>query len=594
MVKKYTNEKNILYLIAALKKYNIKKVVASPGTTNLSFVASIQSDNFFEMYSCVDERSAAYMAVGMAEESGEPVVITCTGATASRNYLPALTEAYYRKLPILVVTGSKNENWIGHLNNQLIDRRTAPNDVIVHREYISSIKDDEDEFFCQQKLNIALNALTWHGGGPVHINLQTKYSRDFSVTTLPEVRLIKRLTYKDAESMPEIPAGRIGIFVGSHPTFTKELTEAIDKFCGTYDAVVFCDHTSGYYGRYKFNFGLVGSQKYASYPEIAMLDLCIHIGDVSAEYAGLGTLKKKTVWRVSEDGEIRDTFKHLTYLFEMSELDFFNFYVSCTEPQKDDYIKQCRTIYDRIYDRIPNLPLSNVWIAYQLHDKIPTGSAVHFGILNSLRSWNLFEVPDGVATYGNVGGFGIDGCMSSMIGASLVKSDKLFFGVFGDLSFFYDMNCVGNRHVGNNVRILLINNGRGQEFRNFYHTGSLFGEDADKYIAAGGHFGAQSPKLVKHYAEDLGYEYLSATTKEEFLNNYEKFVAGEQLDKPIIFEVFTDTKDESDALLALWSIDKSSNDFIIGNVMDALGGKKSVKQLLGKKGITFFKKILKK
>ena len=115
MKKYYSNEKNIEYLIAYLKEFNIRKVIASPGTTNLSFVASIQYDNFFEMFSCVDERSAAYMAVGMAEESGEPVVITCTGATASRNYLPALTEAYYRKLPILVITGTKTEERIGHL-----------------------------------------------------------------------------------------------------------------------------------------------------------------------------------------------------------------------------------------------------------------------------------------------------------------------------------------------------------------------------------------------------------------------------------------------------------------------------------------------
>ena len=78
MIKKYTNEKNILYLIAFLKECNIRKIVASPGTTNLSFVASMQSDSYFEMYSCVDERSAAYMAVGLSEESGEPVVITCT------------------------------------------------------------------------------------------------------------------------------------------------------------------------------------------------------------------------------------------------------------------------------------------------------------------------------------------------------------------------------------------------------------------------------------------------------------------------------------------------------------------------------------
>lgn len=96
----YTNERNVQVVIALLKAYGIRKVIASPGTTNMTFVASIQDDPFFEMYSSVDERSAAYLACGLAAESGEPVVISCTGATASRNYMPGLTEAYYRKLPV--------------------------------------------------------------------------------------------------------------------------------------------------------------------------------------------------------------------------------------------------------------------------------------------------------------------------------------------------------------------------------------------------------------------------------------------------------------------------------------------------------------
>ena len=97
----YTDEKNIQILIALLKAHGIKKVIASPGTTNMTFICSIMYDSWFEIYSSVDERSAAYMACGLAAESGEPVCLSCTGATASRNYIPGLTEAYYRKLPIL-------------------------------------------------------------------------------------------------------------------------------------------------------------------------------------------------------------------------------------------------------------------------------------------------------------------------------------------------------------------------------------------------------------------------------------------------------------------------------------------------------------
>ena len=90
----YTSERSVQILISLLKQHGIKKVVASPGTTNITLVASLQQDDWFNMYSSVDERSAAYIACGMAAESGEPVVLTCTGATASRNYLPGLTEAY--------------------------------------------------------------------------------------------------------------------------------------------------------------------------------------------------------------------------------------------------------------------------------------------------------------------------------------------------------------------------------------------------------------------------------------------------------------------------------------------------------------------
>ena len=94
MRKYYTIERNVQIVIALLKAHGIRKVVASPGTTNMTFIGSIQQDPFFQIWSSVDERSAAYIACGLAAESGEPVVISCTGATASRNYMPGLTEAY--------------------------------------------------------------------------------------------------------------------------------------------------------------------------------------------------------------------------------------------------------------------------------------------------------------------------------------------------------------------------------------------------------------------------------------------------------------------------------------------------------------------
>ena len=102
----YTDEKHIQILLSLLKENNIRKVIASPGTQNISLVMSMQNDPFFEVYSAADERSAAYIACGLSAESGEPVVLSCTGATASRNYIPGLTEAFYRKIPILAITST--------------------------------------------------------------------------------------------------------------------------------------------------------------------------------------------------------------------------------------------------------------------------------------------------------------------------------------------------------------------------------------------------------------------------------------------------------------------------------------------------------
>lgn len=598
-MKQYSSELSVQYLVALLKAHNIKRVIASPGTTALSFVASMQYDPFFEMYSCVDERSAAYMAVGLAAETNEPVVITCTGATASRNYLPALTEAYYRKLPILAVTGTQYEGRIGNLHSQLIDRSSIQKDVAVLSVHIPGLVETssfEEKRFVQVEMNRAITALTRRGGGPVHINLQTLYSRDFSVTTLPKVKVIKRMTYGTIDQFPEMPKGRISIFVGSHNTFNQELTNAIDGFCASRNAVVFCDHTSGYYGKYKVNFSLVAVQEAYRSP-LTKIDLCIHIGEISAEYGSIA-MPKKEVWRVSEDGEIRDQFNELTNLFEITETDFFRFYtIENVEPQ-EEYLRACREEYDRVFSKMPEMGFTNIWAASMIAPKLPKGSAIHLGILNTVRSWNLFQIPENVTSFANVGGFGIDGCVSSVIGASFANKKKLYFGVVGDLSFFYDMNSLGNRHVGNNVRLLIVNNGRGTEFRNFYHVGSTFGDDADAYIAAAGHYGKQSKSLVKNYAQDLGYEYMAASTKEEFLAVYERFIKPEITKKPMVFEIFTDSTDESNTLKDVWNIEKTKSDSLkkelkaVAIKLYQTEAGATIIRLIGKKGLGIVRKML--
>ena len=577
----YSNERNVQILIALLKEHGIKRVIASPGSTNVTFVGSLQQDPWFEMYSCVDERSAAYMACGMAAESGEPVVLSCTGATASRNYFPALTEAYYRKLPVLAVTSTQDESKIGHLVTQVIDRSCQPNDTVVCSVHLQTVKDENDAWDCNVKANKAILALKHRGGGPVHVNLTTTYSRDFSVKELPKQRVIRRFTVEDA--MPILPQGKIAVFCGSHIRWTEEEAKAIERFCRAANAVVFTDPSANYEGKYKVAYNLVAQQKIED--SNRQPDLLIHIGNMS-DFSGIIS-KPKDVWRVAEDGQIVDRYRKLTNVFEMRELSFFSYYANHAASNNDDsYLESCLKNQQRLWHAIPELPFSHLWVANRLHDQFPQNSVLHLGILSPLRSWGYFNIDKSIDTFCNEGGFGIDGNLSSLIGASLLHPDKLYFGVVGDLSFFYDLNSLGNRHVRNNLRILLINNSLGAEFHLFKQMNSTYVNDIEKYLSAGGHFGHQSPTLVRHYAEDLGYEYLSASNKEEFEQVYSRFVTPELTEKPMIFEVFTKVEDEDEALKQMYNIEMDTS--LKGNM------KRAAKSLLGESGISTIKSILKK
>lgn len=585
----YTSEQNILLLIALLKKYNIRKVVASPGATNVTFVSSIQQDSFFEMYSCVDERSAGYMAVGLCEESSEPVLLSCTGATASRNYLPALTEAYYRKLPLIACTSAQDFHNIGHLIAQVINRNNPPSDVVLKSVNISSINNESDRWFAEIKLNDVLEELFRRGGGPIHINLETKYSLDYSVKELPKVRKISRITNL-TKDLPQLPQGKIGVFVGSHKKWTSEESWALENFAISNNAIVFVDHTSNYHGKNALNYSIKGSQEV--HHNEPSFDVIIHIGEVSGDYYTMRLMKNtKQVWRVNPDGEMRDTFKKLSFVFEMTEQEFFERYSSNTDLSSQNlpansFYEECMAEKNRLLSLIPDLPFSNIYIAQVLADKIPQNSVLHLGILNSLRAWNLFDLPKSVNVFSNVGGFGIDGCLSSMIGTSLVNKDRLYFGVFGDLATFYDLNVLANRHLGSNLRIMLINNGLGQEFKNYNHPGARFKEKTDDFIAAKGHNGKQSPLLMKHFTEDLGFEYLSASNKEEFSIAYPKFLNNRIGDKPLFFEVFTNSEEENEALYLIKHIEQPTDKEKITNTI-----KQTLKNTVGDKLINKIKKL---
>lgn len=583
MIKKYTSEKNIQILIALLKKHKIRKVIASPGTTNLNFVASLQNDSWFEVYSSVDERSAAYIACGMADQLGEPVIITCTEATASRNYMSGLTEAYYRKLPILAITGTRGNYISGNLVPQSIDRSLKPNDICKLSVELPCIKDEHDVWNCEILANKALLELKRNGGGPVHINLCTTYVSDFSCCELPDVKAIDRITTES--EYPVLPQNKkIAICIGSHKKFSQAEIKLIELFCEKYGAVVFADHTSRYHGKNKILFSLIGAQRELDKKEYCP-EICIYFGNVSG---GNYPLPSEKLWLVNEDGEIRDRFHNIEYVFQMTEKDFLKGYVynEISYQKHTEYYNKLIQTYNSLSGQLMSLPFSNCWIAQYSSKLFPIGSFVYFGILNTLRTWNYFELSNDVDSISNVGGFGIDGGLSTVLGSSLANKGKICYGIVGDLGFFYDLNALGNRHISNDIRIMLINNGRGIEFRIDDNIGSAFeDEDADKFFAAAGHFANQSRSLVKNYSIDMGFEYFSASSKEEYIEMSKRFFSEEHFSKPIVFEVFIDQHDECMAHTLCRNIYK--NNSLSRTIKDA------IKTAIGDHTITKLKSIIK-
>lgn len=573
MSKYYTDERNAQIVVALLKAHGVNKVVASPGTTNIPITGSILNDPFFKVYSAADERSAAYIACGLSHETGECVALSCTGATASRNYLPGLTEAWYRKLPVIAITSTPSLIDVGHLLPQCIDRSVSQRDIARISVALLPVEDEADVWDCEIKVNKAILESKRAGGGPVHINIATSYTKTFNTRELPPVRVIRRIGY--ADEIPTLnPEKKVAVFIGSHKPFSRSETESIEQFVKTHNAVVLCDQTSSYKGRGRILSALACSQNLPIKPIIGKLrpELIIHMGEVSGDYPTQEFIRASAakVWRVSEDGELRDRFRRLEYVFEMREQDLFQRLSMKAIPLDNSYLCAWKEYVQHLTDKVDMMtaiPFSNIWIAQQLSCALPPNATLHLGILSTLRCWNLFDMNETVRIASNVGGFGIDGCLSTLIGASLADRSRLNFSIVGDLAFFYDLNSIGNRHLSGNVRILLINNGGGVEFKYAGNPGAQFEGTTGEYITGACHYGSKSPTFVKNMAQELGFRYLSARNKEEFQHHVRDFVTNSPTEKPMLFECFTDMSNDADAVEAMGNVDKSLTTIVARKVL---------------------------
>lgn len=528
------NLKNISMTVDLLKKNKIRYIVISPGGTNIPFVKMVQDDPFFMCYSVVDERSAMYFAIGLHLSTGEIIVTSCTSAQATRNYIPGLTEAYYKKVPILAITMQKHPRFTYQDYMQAPDQTSLPKDSVKHSYQLPYISDNNDLLYSMRLINEAILELTHNGNGPVQLCIPWL---DFPLASDQfNLKSIKRYTPEATDTQLALIGKKILIVIGEHRPFSNKQCELIENFCAQYNVCVYTNHLSNYNGKYSVNANLLLTSMKMEQLQDLKPDVILSFGGQTGDYPLYKFLYKLNAdevehWRISEDGAVVDTYDKLTRVYQC---DIEQFFLGFTNKSNSDhsYYEKWEAL-KKVENIHIDVPFSNAYAAQKLHSMIPNNSFLNFAILNSLRVWNLLEIHPSIQCYSNVGAFGIDGGLSTLIGES-ITTDQMCFMITGDLAFYYDMNCLAIRHIKNNVRILLVNNNGGIEFK----LQNKDNQSIDRYIAASDHF-----QNARGWAETCGFKYLSAKTKNELDALLQKFV--QKSDKPIILEMFVSDRDDA-------------------------------------------------
>jgi 2-succinyl-5-enolpyruvyl-6-hydroxy-3-cyclohexene-1-carboxylate synthase len=540
----YSNYKSIQILLSLLKQYNVKHIVTSPGGSNTPIVHSIENDHYFKTYSVVDERSAVYFGIGISQMLNEPVACLCTSGTAVSNYLPGMTEAYYQNVPIIALTADKNPYFTGQLEIQKTEQRNIFGEVSKKSVDLPLCKTPDEEWYCARLIKEALLASSHHGKGPVHINIPIVGSyANYDLKELPNIAPITVVNCENTIEqwktyIPVLEASKkILIVVGQNIVFTEEDKTNIEIFFEKFNCVISVEHLSNLDCKGAVSTYPVTETGNSKEPDLVP-DLVISMGNNLSNYGMKPFLRRNNSFfqhfSIDEGGRVRDVYKSLTTIFECTPSYFFKYFAENTPEYSNDknYYKAWKNELEKIV--LPEFEFSNFYVAEKLAAIIPENSILHLAILNSTRIMQFFKLASGVRVHSNVGALGIDGCLSTFMGHAAV-TNELAFLVIGDLSFFYDMNAAGIKHLNKNVRIVLLNNGGGSEFQFFLNKKDI--PTLNENICA------EHTKKAKGWIESLGYDYYSATNKNEVNDVFSSFI--EDSNNPKFIEVFTTM--ESDA-----------------------------------------------
>lgn len=559
----YTEVKSYQFIIAMLKEKNIRNCVLSAGSRNLPFVHSVEEDDFFNCYSVVDERSAGYFALGLAQQLNEPVVISCTSSTATCNYWPPVAEAFYQNVPLIVLTSDRDPEMLGQWEDQMIDQVGMYDRHVRKSINLPIINNRNDEIYCQRLLNEAFLELNHNGfTGPIHINIPTNtYNRTFNVKELPKINVIERLSYNDSkekwkEKQQRLKkANRILVTCGQKNYVSDELKAQINMFFKKYNSTIIVDYMSNLDFEEGINTTILMDSNYVSSDKMKELMPEIVISFGGQIFSGIKVQLKNNNgkfehWLIQENGQVVDLYKSLKNIFECTPEYFFKF----MNEEMENNTANNKIYYNKFkeYEKsivYPEFEYCSIYAIKNVVERIPENSILHLSINDSIRITNYFKIKKNIRTYANIGTHGIDGCMSSFIGQACADIEKNSYLIIGDLAFFYDMNSLRINRMPKNVHILLINNHGGSEF---YYNKIWQNSSSDMHTAARHNIKAEG------WVKENGFEYLAAHDKKSFDDCLSKFM-NNNTNKPILLEVFTEMSSDAKQIEKFYELSRPKN-----------------------------------
>lgn len=560
-----TSDKKTVSLLADLfVKKGLTDIVISPGSRNAPLIIAFGGNKDVNAYTVVDERSAAFFALGMAIRTAKPVAITCTSGSAVLNYAPAISEAYYQKIPLLILTADRPSHMIDVGDGQTIRQKNVYANFI-KKSFSLPLNIDSDSDFSEVNhiVNEAIDACLYPEPGPVHINIPL--DEPLYETT---AKGLEGSIENTVEPLAKIPNQLIKEFIQSW-NFSKKIMILAGQTKPSPEMEVLLS------GLAKMNQVVVMTETTSNMNDDRFIDCIDNVLTIIPEgqekkfapqllITTGGALVSKKIkkylrdfrpeqhWHLSASGETVDTFFALSHLVSVSPLHFLSSVASELKNVSNGFGKQWMKLKISAMklraDYLQHLPYSDFKVFETLLQYIPENSALHLGNSTPVRYSQLFGSSQKFEYYSNRGVSGIDGQVSTAAGFAL-KSKKINTIITGDLGFFYDSNALMNRHLMRNLKIIVINNGGGGIFR------FIPGPDTTAQLEP--FFEAKHSWKAQKLAEAFDILYFKAENQNDLEKVLPEFY--QDLSRPALLEIYTPGKKNAKILRNYFSFLKNSS-----------------------------------